>query len=45
MYPARVHRNCYERSCDGCDLCTKRYENEAEGVRTLAKDYIRERRK
>ncbi len=45
MYPARVHRNCYERSCDGCDLCTKRYENEAEGVRTLAKDYLRERRK
>ena len=45
MYPSRVHRNCYERSCDGCDLCIKRYENEAEGVRTLAKDYIKERRK
>lgn len=45
MYPSRVHRNCYERSCDGCDLCIKRYENEAEGVRTIAKDYIKERRK
>lgn len=45
MYPSRVHRNCYERSCDGCDLCIKRYENEAEGVRIIAKDYIKERRK
>ncbi|NLL82877.1 MAG: hypothetical protein GX230_01380 [Lentisphaerae bacterium] len=45
MYPSRVHRNCYERSCVGCDLCTKRYDDESEGIRTLAKDYIKERRK
>lgn len=45
MYPARVHRNCYERSCSDCDLCTKRYTDEAEGVRTLAKDYLREQRR
>lgn len=41
MYPARVHRNCYERSCDTCDLCVKRYRDEAEGIRTLAKDLLR----
>ncbi|GEM_PF-1487335 len=41
MYPSRVHRNCYERSCDGCTLCIKRYENEHEGIRTLAKDYLK----
>jgi len=41
MYPSRVHRNCYERSCDTCDLCVKRYRDEAEGVRTLAKDLLR----
>lgn len=42
MYPSRVHRNCYERSCSTCNLCIKRYEDEeAEGIQTLAKDYIR----
>ena len=40
-YPARVHRNCYERSCNDCNLCTKRYGDEAEEIRTLVKDYIR----
>lgn len=41
MYPARVHRNCYERPCETCDLCVKRYRDEAEGIRTLAKDLLR----
>jgi hypothetical protein len=45
MYPARVHRNCYERSCTGCTLCVKRYDDESEGIRTLAKDYLREKRR
>ncbi len=46
MYPSRVHRNCYERSCTNCNLCIKRYEDEeAEGIRTLAKDYLHIRRK
>lgn len=40
MYPSRVHRNCYERSCENCDLCLKRYSDESEGLRTLAKDLI-----
>ena len=40
MYPSRVHRNCYERSCEDCDLCIKRYSDESEGLRTLAKDLI-----
>lgn len=41
MYPARVHRDCYERNCAGCNLCVKRYGDEADGVRMLAKDYLR----
>ena len=41
MYPSRVHRNCYERSCETCDLCIKRYHDETEGLRTLAKDFLR----
>ncbi|MBP5674382.1 MAG: hypothetical protein K5787_18275 [Lentisphaeria bacterium] len=41
MYPARVHRNCYETNCYECNLCVKRYGDEAEGIRTLAKDYLR----
>jgi hypothetical protein len=45
MYPARVHRNCYERSCTDCDQCVKRYEDEADGLRSLAKDYLKERRR
>ena len=24
-YPSRVHRNCYETDCSGCDNCIKRY--------------------
>jgi hypothetical protein len=45
MYPARVHRNCYEHTCNDCDLCVKRYEDEADGLRSLAKDYLKERRR
>jgi len=41
MYPSRVHRNCYERRCAECDLCTKRYDDESEGVRMIAKDFIK----
>jgi hypothetical protein len=45
MYPARVHRNCYERDCSECNLCVKRYSNEAEGIRMLAKDFLTVRKK
>jgi len=41
MYPSRVHRNCYEQDCKDCNLCMKRYSNDAEEIRMLAKDYIR----
>jgi hypothetical protein len=41
MYPSRVHRNCYERKCSECDLCTKRYDDESEGIRMIAKDFIK----
>ncbi len=40
-YPSRVHRNCYERNCADCNLCVKRYGDEAEGMRVLAKDFLR----
>jgi hypothetical protein len=40
MYPARVHRDCYNRNCGECNLCIKRYGDEAEGIRNLAKDYL-----
>lgn len=40
MFPARVHRNCYERDCHDCNLCIKRYGGEAEGLRMLAKDFL-----
>ncbi|MBR0459524.1 MAG: hypothetical protein IJJ26_09830 [Victivallales bacterium] len=40
MYPARVHRNCYERDCNDCNLCIKRYGDDAEGMRVLAKDRL-----
>lgn len=40
MFPARVHRNCYERDCETCDLCTKRYRNESSGMRSLPKDFL-----
>lgn len=41
LYPARVHRNCYETNCSECNLCVKRYVDEAEGIRLIAKDYLR----
>jgi len=44
MYPSRVHRNCYERACETCNLCIKRYRDESEGIRTLAKDLLRTRK-
>ena len=40
MYPARVHRNCYERDCATCNLCMKRYSDDQDGIRMLAKDYL-----
>ncbi len=40
-YPSRVHRNCYERNCAECNLCLKRYDDEADGVRLMAKDFLR----
>lgn len=30
QYPVRVHKNCYNRSCIGCDLCIKKYSGEDE---------------
>lgn len=45
MYPARVHRNCYERDCAECNLCIKRYGDTAEGIRILAKDFLSVRRR
>ena len=45
MYPARVHRNCYERNCSECNLCIKRYGDQAEGLRMLAKDYLTMKKK
>ena len=45
MYPSRVHRNCYERNCAECNLCVKRYEDEEEGMRMLAKDFLKIRKK
>ncbi|MCF7855047.1 MAG: hypothetical protein K9N51_09640 [Candidatus Pacebacteria bacterium] len=44
MYPARVDRNCYERNCADCNLCIKRYDDEAEGFRVLAKDFVKMKR-
>jgi len=45
MYPARVDRNCYERNCAECNLCLKRYVDEAEGMRLLAKDFLKPKRR
>ena len=28
MYPSRVHRNCYDRSCEDCHDCIKRYSSD-----------------
>ena len=30
QYPVRVHKNCYNRPCPGCDLCVKKYGGEDE---------------
>ena len=31
MYPARVHRDCYERLCRDCHFCIKRFTDESDG--------------
>lgn len=36
MYPARVHRNCYEQDCNDCNYCIKRYTDESEGLQEQA---------
>ncbi len=41
MYPSRVHRNCYETKCAECDLCVKRYDDEDDSMRMLAKDFLK----
>ena len=41
MYPPRIHRNCYDRDCEDCDLCLKRYQNDSNGVRSLPKDFLK----
>ena len=40
MYPARVHRDCYERNCKDCSLCVRRYGEETEGIRMADKDFL-----
>ena len=40
MYPSRIHRNCYERDCEECDLCMKRYRSDSVGMRTWPKDFL-----
>lgn len=40
MYPSRIHRDCYERDCETCDLCVKRYRVEGSGMRALPKDFL-----
>ncbi|MCL1856657.1 MAG: hypothetical protein FWF84_03310 [Kiritimatiellaeota bacterium] len=40
MYPSRVHRNCYDTPCAECTACIKRYDDEAEGMKTVAKDKL-----
>ena len=37
MYPSRVHRDCYDRNCNTCNLCVKRYSDEAEELRLREK--------
>lgn len=41
MYPARVHRNCYERPCADCNFCIKRYADETDGIRLSDKDTVK----
>jgi len=43
MYPSRVHRNCYEHNCADCNLCTKRYDDETDGIRLIAKDFLEDK--
>lgn len=38
MYPARVHRDCYERSCSECNYCIKRYIDESDGLAGLEQE-------
>jgi ribosomal protein L32 len=45
MYPSRVDRNCYEHNCSECNLCVKRYDDETDGIRLLAKDYVNLKKK
>ena len=40
QYPARVHKNCYERSCLDCNECNKRYDASDETLLTR-KDFVR----
>jgi hypothetical protein len=39
QYPVRIHKNCYERPCIDCDLCTKKYNGDDE---TLYKQMVKE---
>ncbi|MBT5830797.1 MAG: hypothetical protein HOH77_11465 [Candidatus Latescibacteria bacterium] len=32
QYAVRIHKNCYERPCVDCDLCTKKYNGEDETI-------------
>jgi ribosomal protein L32 len=40
MYPSRTHRDCYNRACEDCNLCSKRYDDRGNEIRRLAKDYL-----
>ena len=40
MYPARVHRNCYERPCADCHFCIKRYIDESDGFPGQGQDPV-----
>lgn len=40
QYPARVHRNCYDRSCLDCNECLKRYDASDESI-LKRKDFVR----
>lgn len=45
MFPARVHRNCYEKNCAECNLCIKQYTDEADELHMLAKGSLKQGRK
>ena len=40
MYPSRTHRDCYNRPCETCNLCIKRYDDRSSDLRKLGKDYL-----